>query len=193
MLGDAAPGQREHVLAVHLGGGAHAQLAQDAAVVVEQDVRVRAIQRAVRIEFIEARRHHLQFVGGSLELAVAAGLAGRAEVVALDEQHLHQRAAQAVQFLAIAFHFQSRLGRHGAGGHGAAADFDGAQLATAVRLEFRVVAQVRDVTPGSQRRLHHRLSGFEGNGSTVELKGGSIFHDPEKPGWWVGRCEFIRI
>ena len=40
----------------------------------------------------------------------------------------------------------------------AAVDLDRAELAAAVRLEFRVVAEVRDVAPGRERRLHHGLA-----------------------------------
>ncbi len=92
-------------------------------------------------------------------------------MVTLGEQHLHQRAAQRVQFFDVAFHIESGLGGHGAGSNGAAIDLDRAQLAAAVRFEFRVVAQVRDVMAGSQCGLHHGLPLFKGNVCTIELEG----------------------
>ena len=48
VLAHAAAGEREHLLAVDLGRGAHAQLAEDAAVEVEQQLRVRRVHRAGR-------------------------------------------------------------------------------------------------------------------------------------------------
>ena len=48
------------------------------------------------------RRHHAEFVGRRLQLAVAALFARRAEVVALDEQHLQQRAPLGIELLGIA-------------------------------------------------------------------------------------------
>ncbi len=55
VLGDAAPRQRKHVLAIDLRRGAHAQLAQDAAIEIEQDLGVRGIDRSVREQVVEAR------------------------------------------------------------------------------------------------------------------------------------------
>ena len=53
--GDAAAGDGEHVLAVDLAAGAHAQLAEDAAVQVEQQIRVARVHAAVGIELLEVR------------------------------------------------------------------------------------------------------------------------------------------
>ncbi len=55
-LADAAPAEREDVLAVDFARGAHAQFAEDAAVEVEQDLGVRGVHRAVGEELVEARR-----------------------------------------------------------------------------------------------------------------------------------------
>ena len=117
---DAMATDREHVLAVDIAAGAHAQLAQDAAVEVEQDVGVAGVDRAVGIELLEVRAFHAHLVGGGLQQAVAALLATRAEMVAFDEQHLQQRLAVGVQFVGVAFHVQPGRGRAGAGGAGAA-------------------------------------------------------------------------
>ena len=51
-VADAAPGEREDVLAVDIAAGAHAQLAQDAAVEVEQNVGMRGVDRPVREEVV---------------------------------------------------------------------------------------------------------------------------------------------
>jgi hypothetical protein len=95
---DAAPAHGEDVLAIDVARGGDAQAAHDAAVEVEQHVGVRGVHRAVGIEHVEVRRHHLQFVGRGLQRAVAALFAGRAEVVAFDEEHLQQGAALVVEF-----------------------------------------------------------------------------------------------
>ena len=94
---DAVAADGKDVLAVDLAAGAHAQLAQDAAVEVEQDVGVAGVHRPVGIELLEVRAFHAHLVGGGLQQAVAALLAAGAEVVALDEQHLQQRLALRVQ------------------------------------------------------------------------------------------------
>jgi hypothetical protein len=60
---DAAPAEGEHVLAVDVAAGAHAELAQDAAVEIEQHVGVRGIDRPVRVEVVEVRRQHAEIVG----------------------------------------------------------------------------------------------------------------------------------
>ncbi|MPN49617.1 hypothetical protein SDC9_197239 [bioreactor metagenome] len=110
-------------------------------------------------------------VGGGLQLAVAALLARRAEVIALDEQHLRQRPAFGVDLLGIALDHHAGHGAHGAGGRVAAIDLDRAQLARAVRLELRVVAQVRDEDPGLAGGLDDGLPVLEGDGLAVERKG----------------------
>ena len=57
---------------VDLLAGAHAQRAQNAPVPIEQDVRMRGIDRPIRIELLEMRPLHFHLVGGRLEQAVAA-------------------------------------------------------------------------------------------------------------------------
>ena len=82
-------------------------------------------------------------------------------MVALDEQHLHQGPALVVQLLGVAFDLGTGLRRHRATRRSLAVDAHGAQLAAAVRLELRVIAQVRDVVPGRKRGLDHALPGRE--------------------------------
>src|SRR5574343_965740 len=132
---DAAPGQREDVLAIDVAAGPHAQRAEDAAVEVEQHLGVRGIDRPVGEEMVVVRAGEAEVVGGGLQLAVAALFAGRAEVVALDEQHLGQRPAFGVDFLGVALDDHAGRGAHRARGRVPAIDLDRAQLARAVRLE----------------------------------------------------------
>ena len=90
VLLDAPPGQREHVLAVDLGAGPDAELAEDAAVEVEQHVGVRGVDRAIGEERVVVGGHHLELVRDALQHAAAARLARRAEVISLGEEELDQ-------------------------------------------------------------------------------------------------------
>src|SRR5574343_1693106 len=168
---DAAPGQREDVLAIDVAAGPHAQRAEDAAVEVEQHLGVRGIDRPVGEEVVVVRAGEAEVVGGGLQLAVAALFAGRAEVVALDEQHLGQRPAFGVDFLGITFDDHAGRGAHRARGSVPAIDLDRAQLARAVRLEFRVVAKVRDEDACVGRRLDDGLAVGKGDGLAIQGKG----------------------
>ncbi len=111
-----------------------------------------------------------------LQLAVAALLAGRAEVIALHEQHLHQRAPLVVQFSASRSPLPCRLRpascRTSPGGRSAYR----AQLAAAVRRELRVIAEVRDVLARGERRLQDRLARLEGISSPSSMNVGSCAH-----------------
>ena len=99
-----------------------------------------------------SRGQHAEVVGHRLQQAVAALLAGRAEVVALDEQHLHQACAGSRSASRCCSRPPCRrCGRHRAGSGRAAVDLHRADLAAAVRLEVRVVAEVRDVDAGGER------------------------------------------
>lgn len=91
-------------------------------------------------------------------------------MIALREQHLHQGAAQVVHFVAGAFHLHARLGRQGAGCGGATAHLDRAELATAVGLELRVIAEMGDVAPRAQGRLDQGLAGVKGISSPSNKK-----------------------
>ena len=141
---DAAIADVEHVLAIHIAARAHAEVAQDAPVAVEQDVRVRRIDVALRVEMVEPVRHELQVIRDRLELAVAALLAGGADVVAFDEQHLGQRPAVVVERRRVVLDNDPfpRLG--GARGRGVAVDVHRAQLAASVRRIARPMAQMRE-------------------------------------------------
>jgi ATP:corrinoid adenosyltransferase len=112
---EAAPAHGEDVLAIDFARGGDAQAAHDAAVEVEQHVGMRGVHRAVGIEHVEMRRHHLQLVGRGLQHAVAALFAGRAEMVALDEEHLQQGAALVVDLGRAVLDLHAGLGLHGAG------------------------------------------------------------------------------
>jgi hydrogenase maturation factor len=136
------PGDGEHRLAVQQLAGAHAQAAEDAAVVVQQHVGVGGIHRPVGIELLEVRAGHLVLVGRGLQQAVAAAFAGRAEVVALDEEHLQQGAALGLQGGRLALHHRARRGQRGAGRDRAAVEVHHAQAAGAMGRQARVPAQV---------------------------------------------------
>ena len=85
MRGAPSPRQAEHVLAVDVPARAHAQLAHDAAVALQNDIRVRRIDPAAGIIVRIMRVEHFKLVAQRLELAIAALGAAGAEVIALDE------------------------------------------------------------------------------------------------------------
>ena len=79
-------GERE--VADQFTAGAHAAAAQDAAVVVQHEIRVRGIHREDRPVGLDGPVGHAFVVGGVLQFAVAAAdLAERTEVIAFAEQH----------------------------------------------------------------------------------------------------------
>src|SRR5574343_1505388 len=168
---DAAPGQRKNVLAIDVAAGPHAQRTEDAAVEIEQHLRMRRVDRPAREKVVVMRAHHAEVVGRGLQLAVAALFARWAEVVALDEQHLGQRPAFGIDFLGVALDHHAGRSAHGARGRMATIDLDRAQLTRTVRLEFRVVAQVRDEHAGRACRLDDGLPLGKGDGLAVERKG----------------------
>lgn len=92
-------------------------------------------------------------------------------MIAFHQQHLHQRAAFVLDVRGFAFDVQPVLRRRGTGRCRPAIDLDGAQFAGAVGLEFRVVAQVRNVFACGQRGLDHSLTGRVGNLVAIEGKG----------------------
>ena len=167
---DAVAADGEHALAVDLAAGAHAQLAQDAAVQIQPDVWVARVDRAIGIEGLEARIRHAERVGRVLQPAVAAALAARTEVPTLGEQHLHQPAPRAVERGVSVVHPLSRRGAGGAGGRQAAVHAHRAHTAGAAGPERGVPAQVRDVDAGACRRGDQRLAGAEGHALAVEFE-----------------------
>ena len=164
----ASSGERKDGLAVDVAARPDAKLALDAAIEIEQHVRVRRVDRAVRVELDEMRRHHLAVVGESLQLTIAALLAAGTEMIALDEQHLHQRPAVGMQVGSVHLDFLPRGRPHGASGSIAAIHDDGAHLAAAVGLEFRMMAEVRYIDSRRKRRLENRLTRCKGNRNIVD-------------------------
>ncbi len=113
---------------------------------------------------------HANVIGHGLQLAVTAFFTSRASVVALDEQHLQQRAPFIEDFLGAVVHIHA-LGCFQRAGRGVpAVHADDAYTATAMRWEVRVVAQVRDVLAGSQRGVHDGLAILEGDVLAVQLE-----------------------
>ena len=109
-------------------------------------------------EVREMRRQHIAVIGDSLQLAGAAFLATRTDVIAFDKQHLQQGTSLLLNGLAVVFHLQPFCRWLGAGGHPAPVDADDTHPAAAVWFEFRVVAQVGDVSARAQRSIHDGLS-----------------------------------
>ena len=81
----------------------HPPTAKNAAVEVEQHIRVRGIDRSVGEEVVEVRREHAQFIGRGLQRTVAALFATGAEMIAFDKQQLQQGAALVVEFRCAVF------------------------------------------------------------------------------------------
>jgi len=90
------------------------------------------VHRPTRIEVGVVRCQHADVVGYRLQLAGAALLAGRADVVTFDEQHLQDAAPDFAQLLDLALHDLARGRRRGAGSLHAAVDFDQTHPTTAV-------------------------------------------------------------
>ncbi len=106
---------------------------------------MRPVHWAAKAKLDEMRRLHLAVVSERLQLAIAALLAAGTEVDALNEQHLHKRPAIGVQVGRVDLDLLARRGFHRAGRGVAAVDNDAARFATAVRREFPMVAQMRNV------------------------------------------------
>jgi hypothetical protein len=102
---------------------------------------------------------HQKAVRQGLKLAVAAFFAGRAHVVALDEEHLDQGLPHVLEVRDVVFDSHPVRHRLGAGGHVAAADADGADAAGAGRLKSLPAAEGRDVDPVVFGRLKNGLAG----------------------------------
>ena len=82
-------------------------------------------------------------------------------MIALDEQHLEEVATLFRNSIGIVFHLDTGHRRLGAGGNMAAVDPDDADTTAAMRREFRIVAQVRNVLPGTQRGIHDGIAFLE--------------------------------
>ena len=141
----APPGERKHGFAVDVAARPHAKLALDAAIEVEQHVRVRGVDRAVADRNRRNAASSSRCRSQRLQLAIAALLAAGTEMIALDEQHLHQRPAVGVQVGGVHLDLLAGGRPHRASGSVAAIDDHAAQFAAAVRLEFRMMAEMRDI------------------------------------------------
>ena len=76
---------------------------------------MRGIHFAAREELREMPIQHAQMIGHRLQHAVAGFFAGRAQVVALDEQHLRNGLAHFVERRCVAADLLTCCGRRGAG------------------------------------------------------------------------------
>ena len=93
----AALAEGEERLALRGVDAADAPLAEDAAVVVLEDLRMPRLHAALGKGVRKPRSRHAVAVSQGLQLAAAALFAGRAEVVALREKDLHDRGAEILQ------------------------------------------------------------------------------------------------
>src|ERR1035437_3822744 len=85
---DAARGYLPDVRALHLRTDPDAAGAEDAAILVENEAGVGHVHGEARIVVGVAHVGDAQLAGHELEFAMAVGDAGRADVVALDQQQL---------------------------------------------------------------------------------------------------------
>jgi len=167
---DAVAADGEHLFAVDLVARAHAELAQDAAVGLEQHVGVAGVHRALGIERLVVQVGHAGALGLGLQQAVAALFATGAEVVALHKEHLQQALALRAQFGGVAVHaLAGRRGR-GAGGHWPAIHVHRADPAGCAGRDLGVPAEVRHLVPGALRGLQDGVAGLHGDGLAVELE-----------------------
>ena len=151
-------------VANQLAAGPHAAAAQDTAVVVQADVRMRAVQLKRLPVGLQGPVGHVLGVGRILQFAVAAaGLAVHAEMVALAEQQGQDEFTRRPNpgCAGLDDHFvEDRQGARGLqGAH--AIHFNHAQPAAAVGLDSRVIAQGRDGDPGLAAGLQDGGPGVE--------------------------------
>ena len=157
--------------------GPHAQLAQDAAVEVEQHVGVRGIDRprsgrSARSAGSSCRGRRPPPAAWQLPLFSQAGQKWLPSTNSICTSMRRSPLSSGVSLC----DGHARRRRCGAGSHVAAVDLHRAELAAAVRLEFRVVAQVRDIAPRRQRRLDDRLAGPVGNVGAVQRERLCLVH-----------------
>ena len=139
--------------------GAHAAAAQDAAVAVDEDVRMQASTLRLGNMVRDTRRRDAEPVGQGLQLAVAALLAEHAEVVALDEQHVDEVPPHGLDLGHLVLdHVMPWSDRLGAGRLRPAVDQHRADAAAAVGAQLLVVAEPRDV----DARLRRPPPGWSG-------------------------------
>jgi|GEM_PF-3474440 len=150
---DAAPKQVPHMGALDLIAGAHTTRTQDTPVMVQREAAMRRVDADLWVEVRVTDVVDAQFLGQSLQLAIAVRDAHRADVVALGEKQLNDRAAVLCEALRLRHHFHILRDLDHAGGRqlGRALDLDQAQTAGADIAEALIVAERRDeqaVLPG---------------------------------------------
>jgi hypothetical protein len=75
-----------------------------------------------------------------------------------------------LEFICIIKNLLARCGGHGTGRHIASVDAYSAYPATAMRAEFRIVAEMRDVYPGVRGGLDDGLILLERDSQTVDVQ-----------------------
>ena len=168
---DAAPDIAEHSLGIDILRRPDAAPAGNAAIGVQRDIGVRGIEVAAGFQIGKPGcGGHVQPVRHRLQLAIAAFLADRAQVVALVEQHLDQIAAHPVARLGVVFDLKPRLGGLGAGRNAAPCGLDGADPAATLMAQPLHVAKTRDVDAGGVSGLHDGLARCGSNLDAVDTE-----------------------
>ena len=145
--GHAASLEPEDRLAVTLPRRPHAAPAEYAAVAVHEEVRMRRVHGRAPGEVRPRRRRHAQPVRQRLQLAAAAFLADRAEVVALDEQELDNAPTVIGELFRFGLDNHPLGRRHRAGVGHLPVDLHGADAAVSGGGQVLVVTQAGDVYP----------------------------------------------
>ena len=173
----AAADEPEDSIAVQLGRGPDAAAAEDAAVAVDEELRVRGVQLALREHVGVLRRGDAEPVGQRLQLARAALLAEHAKVVALDEEHVDQVASQLSQLLGVVLDEHPRRDRLGACRLRTPVDAHGADAAATGGREVLHPTQARDVDPVVLCGLQDRLARTSLDLATVDVQRDRFAHD----------------
>ena len=148
----------------------HTAGAHDTAVVVDGEQRVAGVDPDPGVDRWQLEVGEPKGLGQVLELAVVVGHAHRADVVALHEQHLDDRAPVGGQPLGMGGHLHALLdhGHTGRQQFAGGADLDHAQPAGADVAEAVQVAQGRDLDAVLGGHVQDRLVGGAGDIGAVD-------------------------
>ena len=168
----AAPHHVPGVGAFDLRAHADAARAQDAAVVVDHEAVVAGVDADRRVETGQLEVGEAERLGVVLQFAVVVGHAHRADVVALDEEHLDDRAAMVIEPSGAGDHVHAvgHLGDACRQRTLGAGDLDAAQPAGADVGEPVEMAQRRDVDAVLPRHVENRLACGAGDVDAVDAQ-----------------------
>ena len=156
-----------------LGAHPHAAHAHDAPAVVDGEERVTGIDAHRRVDRRQLEMVDLQLFGQVLQLAVIVGHAHRADVAALQEQHLGDRAPVLDELLGGGGHVHALGDQCGArrGELVRAGDLDDAQTAGARVRQPVQVAHGGNVDAVLRRNVEDRLTFGRGDVGAVDPQG----------------------